>query len=178
MWEPPAEHPLRRLFAGLAEHAFVSHLGVADPPLIDYLSALLSRFVHCDAVYRLRGDGGRPLTEVVDMVMQAEQLPAGRTRREYYRHVGDFALFWTGVFPEGLDRARRRSKDSFVDYTVQGKRGYMLTSQLDERDHREEAGLFRRLSDEFELCAIGLREVRREWEALQAETPPGTGLIQ
>jgi hypothetical protein len=112
------------------------------------------------------------------MVMQAEQMPAGRTRREFYRHVGDFALFWTGVFPEGLDRVRRRSKDSFVDYTVQGKRGYMLTSQLDERDHREEAGLFRRLSDEFELCAIGLREVRREWEALQAETPPGTGLIQ
>src|ERR1044071_3705849 len=76
MWEPPAEHPLRRLFAGLAEHAFLSHLRVADPPLIDYLSALLSRFVHFDAVYRLRGDTGRPLTEVVDMVMQAEQLPA------------------------------------------------------------------------------------------------------
>ena len=178
MWDPPAEHPLRRMFAGLAEHAFFSNLGVADPPLIDYLSALLSRFVHYDAVYRLRGDGGRPLTEVVDMVMQAEQMPAGRTRREYYRHVGDFALFWTGVFPEGLNRARRHSKDSFVDYTVQGKRGYMLTSRLYEQDRRAEAGLFRRLSDEFELCAIGLREVRREWEALQAETPPGTGLIQ
>ena len=51
MWDPPPEHPLRRMFAGLAEHAFFSHLGVADPPLIDYLSALLTRFIHNDAVF-------------------------------------------------------------------------------------------------------------------------------
>jgi hypothetical protein len=180
MWEPTAEHPLRRMFAGLAEHAFLSRLGVADPPLIDYLSALLSRFVHLDAVYRLRGNDGRPLTEVVDMVLEAEQLPAGgRTRREYYRHVGDFALFWTGVYPEAVNRLRsRHCKDHFVDYTVQGKRGYWITSRLDEEDHREEAGLFRRLSEQFEVCALGLREVRREWEELGADLPPGTGLIR
>ena len=178
MWEPTVEHPLRRLFAGLAEHAFLSHLGVADPPMIDYLSSLLSRFVHFDAVYRLRGEHGRPLTEIVDMVLAAGQLPAGRTRREYYRHIGDFALFWTGVYPESLDRARRHCKDSFVDYTVQGKRGYWIASRLDEVDHRAEAGLFLRLSEQFELCALGLREVRREWEELKADAPPGTGLLQ
>jgi len=180
MWEPPAEHPLRRLFAGLAEHAFFSRLGVTDPPLIDYLSTLLSRFVHLDAVYRLRAADGRPLTEVVDMVMEAEHLPAGgRTRREYYRHIGDFALFWTGVYPEALDRPRARCcKDHMVDYTAQGKRGYLLTSRLDEADHRNEAGLFRRLSEQFEVCALGLREVRREWETARPGTPPGTGLIR
>ncbi|MDB5312835.1 MAG: hypothetical protein JWO38_7037 [Gemmataceae bacterium] len=180
MWEPPEEHPLRRLFAGLAEHAFLSRLGVADPPLIDYLSTLLSRFVHLDAVFRLRGNDGRPLTEVVEMVLEAEQIPAGgRTRREYYRHIGDFALFWTGVYPEALNHPRARyCKDHFVDYTVQGKRGYWLTSRLDEEDHREEAGLFRRLSEQFEVCAIGLREVRREWEEIRPDTLPGTGLIR
>ena len=178
MWEPSAEHPLRRLFSGLAEHAFLSRLGVADPPLIDYLSSLLSRFVHLDAVHRLRATDGRPLTEVVEMVMEAEQLPAaGRTRREYYRHIGDFALFWTGVFPEAIDCTRRRSKDAFVDYTVQGKRGYLITSRFDEAEHPDDAGLFRRLSDQFEVCAIGLREVRREWEEL-GPMPPGSKLIQ
>jgi hypothetical protein len=180
MWEPPAGHPLRRLFAGLAEHAFFSHLGVADPPLIDYLSELLTRFVHFDAVYRLRNTTGRPLTELADMVIEAEQLPpGGRTRREYYRHIGDFALFWTGVFPEALGRLRSRyTKDHLVDYTVQGKRGYWITSRLDEEEHREEAGLFRRLSEQFELCAIGLREVRRGWEELRDDPNPPTGLIR
>lgn len=178
MWEPPPEHPLRRLFAGLTEHAFLSRLGVADPPLVDYVSGLLSRFVHADAVYRLRGGGGRPLTELAAMAAEADGLPAGRTRREYYRHIGDFALFWTGVYPEVLNRPGGRRRDEVVDYTVQGKRGYLLTSRLEEADeHPAEAGLFRRLSDQFEVCAVGLREVRREWEELRTDPPPG-GLIR
>lgn len=180
MWDLPTDHPLRRLFAGLAEHAFLSHLGVTDPPLIDYLSGLLSRFVHTNEVYRLRGDSGQPLTELADMVSEAGQLPAGRTQREYYRHIGDFALFWTGVYPEVLNRVRSRAcKDHFVSYTVQGKRGYLLTSRLDEvQHHDEDASLFRRLSEQFEVCAVVLRKVREEWEELRGGLPPGTELIQ
>ena len=178
MWDPPAEHPLRRLFAGLTEHAFFSHLGVADPPLTDYLSSLLSRFVHCDAVHRLPGSDGRPLTELVGMVLEADQLPAGRTQREFYRHVGDFALFWTGVYPEALNRSRARgTRDALVDYTVQGKRGYLLTSRIAADREPDEADLFRRLSEQFEVCAVGLREVRREWEERRPDLPPGTPLI-
>ena len=64
MWTAPVDHPLRRLFAGLAEDAFLTTLGIADPPLIDYVSELLTRFVHFDAVNRLRDPHGRPLTEV------------------------------------------------------------------------------------------------------------------
>jgi len=96
MWEAPAGHPLRRMFAGLTEHAFLSNLGVADPPLIDYLSGLLTRFVHTDCVFRLRDGAGHALTELTAMAVEADKLPAdGRARREYHRHVGDFALFWS-----------------------------------------------------------------------------------
>jgi hypothetical protein len=171
MWNPPPEHPLRRTFAGLAEHAFFSHLGVADPPLIDYLSALLTRFVHNDEVYRLRGLSGRPLTELAEMVIEAERLPAGgATRREYYRHIGDFALFWTGLFPEAVGRQRSRaSGDAMVSYTAQGKRGYLITSRMEEEQHHDtEAELFFRLSEQFEVCAIGLRKVRDELDELRA----------
>ncbi|MCI0700326.1 MAG: hypothetical protein L0241_04520 [Planctomycetia bacterium] len=179
MWDPPLEHPLRRMFAGLTEHAFFSHLGVADPPLIDYLSTLLTRFIHNDDLYRLRGSSGQPLTELVEMVIEAERLPTGgRVQRDYYRHIGDFALFWTGVYPEAVTRLRSRtSKDVFVSYTAQGKRGYMLTSRLEEEQHHDaEAELFRRLSVQFEVCAIGLRKVREEWEELRKD-PPGTEII-
>ncbi len=180
MWDSPDGHSLRRMFAGLAEHAFFSHLGVADPPLIDYLSTLLTRFVHSDTVYRLRNAAGQPITNLSEMVIEAEHLPAGgRTQREYYRHIGDFALFWTGVYPEALDRVRSRScRDAMVSYTTHGKRGYLMTSRLEEEEqHDDEAVLFRRLSDQFELCAIGLRKVREEWELTQ-QSPPGSSLIQ
>ncbi len=179
MWDAPEGHPLRRMFAGLAEHAFFSHLGVADPPLTDYLSKLLTRFLHFDAVYRLRNESGKPITELTEMVIEAEHLPAGgRTRREYYRHIGDFALFWTGVYPEALDRLRSRMcRDAMVSYTAQGKRSYLITSRLEEQEnHDSEADLFRRLSEQFELCAVGLRKVREEWEQ-HPPAPPGSGLI-
>ena len=169
MWSPKPEHPLRRLFAGLTEQTFMNLLGVADPRLTDYLSELLSRFVHLDAVYRLRNTRGRRLEEVADMVIEAEGLPAeGRTRREVHRHIGDFTLFWTGVYPEALRRLRSAlSKDHFIDYCEQGKRSYYIASTFEGDRFRAEAAVLRRLSEEFELCAYGLNQVRREWEKQQ-----------
>jgi hypothetical protein len=157
------------LFAGFTEHTFINVLGMGDPPLIDYLAELLSRFVHMDGIYRLRSAQGRRLEEVADMMLEAEAMPAeGRTRREVYRHIGDFTLFWTGVYPEALKRLRAAlSKDHFIDYCEQGKRSYYLASTYDDDRYREEAPVLRLLSERFELCAYGLNQVRREWERAQ-----------
>ncbi len=163
------DHPLRRLFAGLAEQTFLDRLGIGDPRLIDYLSELLSRFIHMDAIYRLCDTQGRRLEEVADMMLDAESMPPeGRTRREVYRHIGDFTLFWTGVYPEALNRLRSvLRKDHFIDYCLQGKRSYYIASTFADEPYRDEAPVLRRLSDEFELCAYGLNQVRREWERSQ-----------
>ena len=181
MWDPPAGHPLRRLFAGLTEHAFLATLGVADPPLIDYLSGLLSRFVHTDSVFRLRDESGRRLGELSLMVAEAGKLPPdGRTCREYHRHIGDFALFWTGLFPESIARMQSLPcRDHAVNFTTLGKRSYLIASSFEDATVRDEASVLRRLAREFELCAVGLREVRREWEDLAGHPPsPGLGLIE
>ncbi|MER3416687.1 MAG: hypothetical protein C4297_10820 [Gemmataceae bacterium] len=169
MWMVPRDHPLRRYFAGLTEQTFVSELGLGDPGLIDYLSDLLTRFIHIDEVYRLRDTTGRRLDEVADMLLTAQRLPeTGRTRREFHRHIGDFTLFWTGVYPEALERIRSRMrKDYFLDYCEQGKRSYYIASTFDEEPYRQEARILRRLSDQFELCAFGLHRVRLEWEKEQ-----------
>jgi|SRR5262245_9858318 len=167
MWAPSPEHPVRRLFAGLTEHAFLTRLGITDPPLVDYVSELLTRFLHVDAVYRLHDEHGDRLADVPEMIREAEQLPAeGRTRREYYRHIGDFTLFWTGLYPETVRRMQSGwSRDVFVSYTAQGKRSYYIASTFEDN----EAPILRRLSDGFELCAYGLNQVRREFDALGAD---------
>jgi hypothetical protein len=177
MWSLKPDHPLRRLFGGLTEQAFMTSLGVADPPLTDYLSELLSRFLHTDAIHRLRGAHGRRLEEVVEMVLAAEAMPPeGRTRREVHRHIGDFTLFWTGVYPEALKRLRSAlTRDQFVDYCEQGKRSYYIASTFDGDPYREQAPVLRRLSEEFELCAYGLQQVRREWERFRLAGGPGGG---
>jgi hypothetical protein len=176
MWYYNPDHPLRRLFAGLTEQTFETALGLADPPLIDYLSLLLSRFVHMDAHHRLRDAHGKQLFEVADMLFEAQSLPPGaRTRREYYRHIGDYTLFWTGVYPEALRRlCSSLCKDHFIDYLAQGKRSYYIASTFADDPYRDEAPVLRRLSEEFELCAYGLTQVRKEWERLK----PGLNMEQ
>jgi hypothetical protein len=105
------------------------------------------------------------------MMMEAESLPPeGRTKREMHRHIGDFALFWTGVYPEALKRMRSAlCKDQFIDYCEQGKRSYYIASTFEDEPYREEAPVLRRLSEESELCAFGLNQVRREWERAQPD---------
>jgi hypothetical protein len=158
---------LRRFFAGLAEFTFQSRLGVADPPLVDYVTDLLVRFVRQEVIFRMRDLTGRPLTEVAEMLAEAEQR-IGDARREVHRHIGDFTLFWVGVYPECVHRRRGPLKrDHLIDYQAEGKRSYWIASTIEtdaEEQEHAPAEVLERLSRDFELCAYGLREVRRQWE--------------
>jgi hypothetical protein len=156
---------LARFFSGLCEYVFESRLGLADPPLVDYLSDLMLRFARLDTVHRVRNLKGRPVVEVVDMLSEAESR-IGLARRDVHRHIGDVTLFWTGVYPETLPQLRSvEKKDFFVDYCTQGKRAYYIASTI-QTDRAEDTPneVLERLSCRFEMCAYGLGEVRREWE--------------
>ena len=155
---------LRRFFSGLTEAAFCSRLGVADPPLIDYIAEMLVRFVRQEDLFVVRSPTGRRLTQVADMLVEAETRQ-GEARRKVHRHIGDFTLFWTGLYPEMIDRLRHAgTKDSLIDYCAQGKRAYYIASTIPVEREAAPADVLKRLSCEFELYAYGLSEVRRQWE--------------
>ena len=160
----------QRYFAGLAEAAFHGRLGVADPPLVDYIAELLARFIHVDAIFRVRNLTGKRLEEVAEMLAEAEGR-IGNPHREVHRHIGDFTLYWTGVFPEALERMRSSlTKDFFLDYCEQGKRSYYIASTYRDGDYAQESEVLERISRQFELCAYGLGEVRRQWENEEGES--------
>jgi hypothetical protein len=165
---------LQRYFAGLTESAFETRLGVADPPLVEYISDLLVRFVHCDTIYRVRNLTGNRLDQVADMLAEADAR-IGQSKREVHRHIGDFTLFWSGLFPEALRRMRSPSrKDALVDYCQRGKRSYYIASTIRDRgDDDEQCDILERLSHDFELCVYGLGEVRREWQRRDDGPRPG-----
>jgi hypothetical protein len=170
----PQSHPLHRLFRGLTESTFMSELGIADPPLVGYVADLLASFVPSHSVWQIRDKQGRPLVQVTQMVAEAESAGDVERRGECHRHVGDYTLFWTGVYPEALAKLQdSRSPDSLIRYQEQGKRSYYLASTLSTSDDR--GSILRRLSAEFELCAFGLSRVRREWEKLEAEATTSWG---
>ncbi len=168
-----ADHPafrLRDFFAGVAEYAFETRLGIADPPLIDYLTDLLTRFIHFDKLYNVRDLTGRRVSEVESMLAEAD-VRIGDARREVHRHIGDFTLFWTGVYPEALRSVDSGARDRFVDYCQQGKRAYHIASTIPSEKDDGPSEVLERLSQEFELCAYGLNEARREWERREPGGP-------
>lgn len=159
-----AETTLDRFFVGLSEYVFHTQLGVVDTEIVDYISGLLVRFSRFDAMNRVRHIDGRLAGEVVAMVAEAEKR-IGEARRDIHRHIGDYTLFWTGVYPEALRELKSPDKkDQFVSYCAQGKRAYRIASTIGGEGEKEQCSLLQRLSDQFEMCAYGLREIRREWE--------------
>jgi hypothetical protein len=164
----PENHPLHRLFRGLTESAFLSELGIGDPRLVGYVADLLARFVPSTEVWKIRDGTGARVTRVAAMVAEAESSADDDRRRECHRHVGDFTLFWTGVYPEALKRLQSsNSPDHLIDFQAQGKRSYLVASTLAD----DESDVLRRLSVQFEACAFGLSCVRREWERFEPITP-------
>ena len=155
---------IERFFSGLSEYIFESKLGVADVQLVDYVSDMLLRFVRVESLHKVRRPNGRPATEVFQMLCEAEKR-IGLARREVHRHIGDFTLFWSGMYPESLRKIQSyESPDGFLDYCRQGKRAYAIAAEIEGGQDRPSSDLLHQLSDQFEMCAYGLREVRREWE--------------
>lgn len=155
---------LERFFTGLSEYVFHSQLGVVDTQLVDYVSGLLIRFTRLDAQARVRQCDGQPASEVVTMVAEAEKR-VGEARREVHRHIGDYTLFWSGVYPEALRSLQGKPRqDQFISYCAQGKRAYKIASSIRGNQRAVPGSLLERMSNQFEMCAYGLREIRREWE--------------
>ena len=152
---------LDRFFRGLTEHAFHGRLGVVDPPLVDYVAALLVRFIRNEQVRALPASEPLDCDEVVRMLAIVQREPPDVARAEY-RHIGDVTLFWSGLYPEALTRSVGPRTD-IVGYKAAGKRAYWLAAALEPDDAAEERALFERLSHEYDLCVEGLAEVRRTW---------------
>lgn len=164
---------LWRYFAGLTEQTFEGELGIVDPPLVDYVSGLLTRFIRTESVYRLRSPSGGRINGVADMLSEANAR-VGEAKREAHRFIGDFTLFWTGVYPEALSALQSETrKDHLLDYRAEGKRAYHVASQIPGNEETIAGEVLERLSTQYELCVYGLGEIRREWE----RSGEGGGLI-
>ena len=167
---PRRNELLRRFFAGVTEYAFHARLGVADPPLVDYVADMLVQFVRNDAIFGVRSPRGERLLAVADMLAEA-QARQGSARRRVHRHIGDFTLFWTGVYPEVAEHMRERhGRDSLLNYQDQGKRNYFIASTLPADRESAPDDVLERLSQNFELCVYGLGEVRKAWEDREGES--------
>jgi hypothetical protein len=167
-----ASDRLKALFEELVRNAFFRELHYREPEVISYVSSLLTDFTCTEQLYKIKNASGRRLDDVGEMLIESNPLlEAGSfvREREVRKHIGDYTLFFTGLFPEYLKRSRQSLRlDYFVDYMKAGKESYQIVSMFDQFEFRRVAPLFRRLADNFELLAYGLNRVRDEMRRIES----------
>ena len=168
------EHPLRQMFDELIRRHFFGDARVYDSDIVLYVSGVVTEFAHVDTLHRLRNARGERLTGVAEMLIESNVLldaPSFDREREVRKHVGDFTLFYTGLFPEAvakLPTLRPLSADKFVDYMKAGKESYNVVAAFNLCEYADQAPLFRRMSEQFESCVFGLNLVKRDIQKMQA----------
>src|SRR4051794_18236130 len=165
-------HPLRTMFRELIQQRLLGTAQLNDVAVATYIAGLLVDLCHVENLYRIRDSKGKQLEDVGEMMIASNPLLEGRSfiyEREVRKHIGDYTLFLAGLFPEHVARIRRQKTrlDSFVDYLKAGKESYSVVAAFDQFEFRDEAPLFRRLSEHFEVCVFGLNLLKQDLDRQQ-----------
>lgn len=171
-------HLLEPFFHQAVRNSYEGKLGLHDPEVTGYVARMLCEFIAADNLFSMRDPVGRPMDELTEMMRAADPVlgPASSfdAERALRKHIGDYALFVAGMYPEaaGSARRQRRHQPSLEELIRAGKESYFIVSQFNLFEYEREAPLFARLSDQFEKCTFGLTLVREDLKPRKTLTPP------
>jgi hypothetical protein len=171
----PENHPLRTLFTELVHTRLLGTAQLNDVPTARYIASVLVNFCHVENLYKIRNSKGKRLEDVGEMLIASNPVLEGRSfkyEREVRKHIGDYTLFLSGIFPEYVARLHRQTNrlDAFIDYLRAGKESYSIVAAFDQFEFKHEAPLFRRLSNRFELYVFSLNLVKQDLDRMQDES--------
>src|SRR5271157_5776182 len=136
----PESHPLQQLFQDLVGRHYAHEIGIRDPQIVAYVSHLLAEFCEADQLYKVRDARNRPLADVGEMLLESDPVygpaPSFDRERQVRKHIGDYTLFFAGMFPERGNAGaqtrgfRNQHLDSVVDFIRAGKESYYIVSQF------------------------------------------------
>ena len=169
----PESHPLQQLFIELVGRHYAEEIGIRDPQIVNYVAHLLADFCEVEQLFKIRSISGKALTDVGEMLMESDPVfgpaPSFDRERQVRKHIGDYTLFFTGMFPESINqfRLRRNRLEGFIDWMKAGKESYYIVSKFEHFEYAKVAPLFASLSTHFEQCVFGLNRVKNELAEMQ-----------
>jgi hypothetical protein len=166
-------HPLQQLFIEMVGRHYAEELGLRDPKIVNYVAHLLAEFCDVEQLFKIRNVVGRPLADVGELLIESDPVygpaPSFDRERQVRKHIGDYTLFFTGMFPESINhfRLRRNRVENFIDWMKAGKESYYIVSKFEHFEYTHVAPLFASLSKNFEQCVFGLNRVKNELQEMQ-----------
>jgi hypothetical protein len=169
----PESHPLQKLFIELVGRHYAEEIGIRDPQIVNYVAQLLAEFCDVDQLFKIHNAEDRPLADVGEMLIESDPIfgpaPSFDRERQVRKHIGDYTLFFTGMFPESINhfRLRRNRLEGFIDWMKAGKESYYIVSKFEHFEYAKVAPMFAKLSQNFEQCVFGLNQVKNDLEEMQ-----------
>lgn len=152
----PMPGPSDSLFFYVVVRQALLRFGVPDRRIADYCAALLREFGRGDRAFRIARVDDHRHEYLVDILADAA-ASSGERQFRVLVHLGDYALWFAGVFPERIEARRsRKGGPDLSYYDALGRKGYAEASDHWLAERIGLADVFRTAGDQFATLRAAL----------------------
>ena len=133
--------------------------GIDDETTSDYVASMLVSFGRAGRAYRISGGDDSEFHYLTDMVSELQSAD-GRRRFLLRVHMGDFALWMSGLFPDYLEERTRRKGAPPISYFEElGATGYRGASESLEAGELGMETVLRDVANQFSAVRTALNRI-------------------
>jgi len=150
--------PAPLVFYLLVRHTLLEN-GIRDRVIADYLAALLLNFSRQGRAYKIEDDAPESFYYLVDII-EAIESAHGRRAFLLQAHLGEFALWLSGLFPDYIAaRVERRGAPGIDYYEELGAAGYRAAADYVEAKRYGLSEVYGACAERFPALRITLNRV-------------------
>lgn len=156
MHAPQAAHASFALFAYVMVRHALRRMGEGDRGLADYVAAILVHFGVRERAHRIGESDDQVYQALVDLCQDAND-PDPRRAFLVRTHLGNYALWLSGIFPDRVEQRRwRRGGPDLAYYEEMGRRGFQLAAEHEIAEQHGLATLYATAAERFGLLRLAL----------------------
>jgi len=161
------EHVSSSLFFYLAIQHYLDEVGITDIDIVDYVSGVLHGFVEHKKMTKV---GTYHFEHVVDLRYAAKAATEEHLKFSLSRHLGNYTLYVSGMFPEHLERSR--SILGVKDFEDMGREGFARAVESDYAGSTGQHPVLSWLVDHFHVVRGKLNHFSMELQSAQKKYKP------
>jgi hypothetical protein len=144
------------LFAYVMVRDALRRMGEGDRGLADYVAAILVHFIRGEAMGRISHADDEVYDTLAGLLGDVDD-PDGRRSFLVRTHLGNYALFMSGLFPDHIEMRRwRRGGPDLGYYEALGRRGFELASSHRLAEAHGLAPLYAAAAERFGMLRVAL----------------------
>ena len=147
------------LFAYVMVRRALQRLGEDDRALADYVAAVFLQFGLRDRAHRVGESDDQVYTTLADLAADLDD-PDARRSFMVRTHLGNYALWLSGLYPDYIEHRRWRRGGPDLDYYEEmGRRGYRMAADHRLAENHGLATLYATAAERFGLLRAALNDV-------------------